>query len=152
MKKIFMILAVLLVGTFVYAQEAQCSHRTGLTHFVPMDTCRVTDTRYYNAFPLWPGFTYRVSLPPCSIPREAVAVVGTLTVTDTQGAGFLGVWSGTGAYPGTSALSYERAGQTISNAFTVKTRNEYEGSGFSVAIGVSGTHLIVDIVGYYVAE
>lgn len=119
------------------------------THFIPMTSCRAIDTRNWNAYPLWPEVTYAIEVAPCFVPPNAKAVHVTLTVTGTTGAGFIGVW-GSGPWPGTSAISYERAGQTISTSLPVKVVPGWYGPNFSIIVGVSGAHVIVDVLGYYV--
>ena len=80
------------------------------------------------------------------VPSSARAVLATVSVTATAGAGFASLYAGdqpTLAPPTFASLSWSSAGQTLSNAATV-----------SLAAGViktyvsRGTHLIVDVVGY----
>jgi hypothetical protein len=76
-----------------------------------------------------------------SVPPNAVAVAGNLTVTQADGSGFAAIWPG-GAWPGTSNINY--GGADLANAFTVGLT----GTGsVSVAAWVP-VHVIIDIAGY----
>ncbi len=119
--------------------------------FVAIAPCRVADTRGYG----FSGAYGPPALPPsvqrdfpiagqCGIPAGAKAVSFNFTVTNTAGPGFLVTWATGAAIPPTSTLSFA-AGQTLSNAAVVSL-----GSGsISVAAGVNGADLIVDVNGYY---
>lgn len=82
------------------------------------------------------------------IPQIAVAVSYNLTVTQTEGAGFLSVWKAGTSWPGVSSINWKRSGEDIANGGIVPL-----GNGF-VTIYCGGnaaakTHLIVDITGYF---
>jgi hypothetical protein len=68
-----------------------------------------------------------------------------ITVTNTQGPGFILIYPQGGAQPSVSTLNYV-AGQTIANAAVVPLGT---GGGVTVIAGVSGTDLILDTNGYY---
>jgi hypothetical protein len=68
-----------------------------------------------------------------------------VTVTNTQGPGFILIYPQGGAQPSVSTVNYV-AGQTIANAAVVPAGT---GGGVTVIAGVSGTHLIIDINGYF---
>lgn len=76
----------------------------------------------------------------------AVALLANITVTDTEGgaAQFLSAWDG-GAPPGTSKLNWDGPGQTVANEVTVP----FGGFGTFQVTTSAPTHLIVDIVGYW---
>ena len=70
-----------------------------------------------------------------------------VTVTNTQGPGFILIYPQGGAQPTVSTLNYV-AGQTIANAAVVPLG---AGGGITVIAGVSGTDLILDTNGDYPA-
>jgi len=68
-----------------------------------------------------------------------------ITVTNTQGPGFILIYPQGGSQPTVSTLNYV-AGQTVANAAIVPAGT---GGGITVIAGVSGTELIIDINGYF---
>jgi hypothetical protein len=68
-----------------------------------------------------------------------------VTATNTMGPGFFKIFPQGGTSPTVSTLNYV-AGQTIANAAVVPAGT---GGGITVAAGVSGADLIIDINGYY---
>lgn len=146
-----LVLALALAAQAAFAQEPTRKSSPGLTHYVPINSCRAMDTRWYNTFPLWAGTTYVVETSQCFVPASAKAVQVSLTVTGTTGPGFVGAW-GPGEWRGTSVLTFEREGQTISTNFPTMTTTSFFGASFNVIFGVSGAHMIVDVLGYYVEE
>jgi endosialidase-like protein len=85
----------------------------------------------------------------CGIPASASAVSLNLTVTNTQGPGFIKIYPQGGAVPGVSTLNYNGVlplGLAIANAAVVALGT---GGGITVVAGVSGTDLIIDTNGYY---
>ena len=122
--------------------------------FVPFAPCRVADTRAGFGFtgsygpPTIGGGTTRtmnvVTSVCAGIAPNATAVSLNFTVTNTQGAGFISVYPAGGAVPTVSTLNYV-AGQTLANAAIVPLG----ASGITIAAGVSGTDLIVDVNGYF---
>jgi hypothetical protein len=74
------------------------------------------------------------------------AVALNVTATEAVAPGFVTVWPTGGSRPLASNLNLERAGQTIPNAAII-------GAGDLDSIDLfsqSGTHLVVDLAGYYV--
>lgn len=127
--------------------------------FVPFTPCRMVDTRGGGVFtgsygpPALPASTTRdfpmtsASGPCPGIPTGAKAISLNVTVTGTLGAGFIMMWPAGGTVPTVSTLNYSGAGQTIANAAIVPM----SASGSITAIaGVSGTHLILDVNGYFI--
>jgi hypothetical protein len=120
--------------------------------FVGLAPCRLLDTRgngFSGAYgpPALVASTSR-NFPlsgQCGIPSGAGAVSLNVTVTNTQGAGFILIYPQGGTQPVVSTLNYV-AGQTIANAAVVPLGT---GGGVSVVAGVSGTDLVVDTNGYY---
>ncbi|HMF07946.1 MAG TPA: tail fiber domain-containing protein [Thermoanaerobaculia bacterium] len=120
--------------------------------FVGLTPCRIIDTRGN-------GFTGQFGPPAlsaasprsfsltdqCGIPFGAAAVSLNVTVTNTQGPGFIVLYPEGSPRPVVSTLNYV-AGQTVANAAVVPLGPL---DGLSVVAGVSGTDLIIDTNGYY---
>lgn len=106
--------------------------------FIPVQS-RLLDTR--SGSPAAPGDVISIKVSGnYGIPSQGViAAVVTLTSVSPSGAGWLS------SSPGTSALSYND-GDTVSN--TAIMRLDSTGS-ISLSVNQSGTHLIVDVQGYF---
>ena len=123
--------------------------------FVGLAPCRLLDTRG-NGFsgPYGPpslAAAVKRDFPlagQCGIPLGAGAVSLNVTVTNTQGPGFIKIYPQGGSAPVVSTLNYV-AGETIANAAVVPLG---AGGGVSIVAGVSGTDLVVDTNGYYASS
>jgi len=120
--------------------------------FVGITPCRIADTRDatrppgYGVPALSPGVPRNfVLIGQCGIPASAGVASLNITVTGTQGPGFILIYPQGESQPPVSTLNY-RAGQTLANAAVVPLGT---GGGVLVVAGVSGTHLIIDTNGYY---
>ena len=80
------------------------------------------------------------------VPVDAAAVVLNVTVTGTQGPGFVTVYPCDASRPTASNLNYT-AGKTIPNAVITKL----SATGTVCLYTQAGTHLIVDVTGYFPA-
>ncbi len=79
-----------------------------------------------------------------SVPTTASAVVLNVTATEAAGPGYVTVWPG-GDRPATSNLNSAIGGQTIANQVIVPI-----GAGGTIQLYTqTGTHLIVDVVGWF---
>ena len=132
---------------------------TPAVSFVAVTPCRLVDTRVAAGFPapygppsLAQGVSRDFDLnsdPQCTgIPAAVEAYSLNVTVTNTQGAGFIKIWPQGGTQPNVSTQNY-LAGQTLANAAIVPAGT---GGGVSVIAGVSGTDVIIDINGYFTGE
>ena len=122
--------------------------------FVAIPPCRIVDTR--GGAPFTGGkylagesrdYQFSSAAAPCTgIPATAAAFSLNFTVTQTDGAGFLAAYPRNGRpVPLVSTLNYT-GGQTLANGAVVPG----DATGFiTVIAGVAGTHVIVDINGYY---
>jgi hypothetical protein len=124
--------------------------------FVGVAPCRLVDTRL-GSFPAGygpPSLTagaprnFDLNSGPCSSIPSVEAYSLNLTVTNTQGPGFILIYPQGGSQASVSTLNY-LAGQTIANAAIVAAGT---GGGVTVIAGVSGTDLIIDINGYFTLE
>jgi hypothetical protein len=122
--------------------------------FIGLQPCRLLDTRG-NGAPFTggkfaAGETREYVLGGvCDIPVTAKAISLNVTVTDTDGAGFLSVYPNGTPFPGTATLNYAAAGVTIANAAIVPLGSPVGGAGIAVTAGVSGTHVVIDTNGYF---
>jgi len=114
--------------------------------------CRLIDTRgngftgQYGPPALAAGSPRSFTLTgQCGIAGTARAVSLNITVTNSLGPGFIKIFPEGGSSPSVSTLNYI-AGQTVANAAVVPLG---AGGGATIAAGVSGTDLIVDVNGYY---
>lgn len=120
--------------------------------FVAVTPCRLADTRgngFSGAFgpPALAAGTPR-DFPVtghCGIPAGAQAVSANLAVTNTFGPGFISAYPEGTPFPGISTLNFV-AGQTLANAAVVGLGPT---GAMTVAAGVSGTDVIIDVNGYY---
>lgn len=122
--------------------------------FIPIRPCRIVDTRggapfVGGAFGAGEARDYQLSasVAPCDgLPTTVSAFSLNITVTQAGGPGFIAAYPrGVPPVPLVSTLNYE-TGQTIANAAIVPT----DAQGFiTLVAGVSGTHVIVDVNGYY---
>jgi hypothetical protein len=78
----------------------------------------------------------------------ADAVSANVTVTDTEAAGYLTIWSGAGTRPNVAAINFAK-GQTLSN-FVVSGIAEYSTTIVNVVtiFAVQTTHVIMDVAGF----
>jgi hypothetical protein len=120
--------------------------------FVAVTPCRIVDTRDpagpYGGPALPPATTRNFDLNsgPCTgIPSEVAAYSLNITATQTQGFGDLRLWPTGATPPLVSTLNYV-PNQTVANAAIVPA--DMNGS-ISIVAAVSGTHLIIDINGYF---
>ncbi|HSD72295.1 MAG TPA: hypothetical protein VLE54_05865 [Thermoanaerobaculia bacterium] len=123
--------------------------------FVGVAPCRLVDTRQagfpagYGTPALVQGVPRNFDLnsdPQCTgIPSGVDAYSLNITVTNTQGPGFILIYPQGGSQPTVSTVNYV-ANQTIANAAIVPAS---AGGGVTVIAGVSGTDLIIDINGYF---
>ena len=128
------------------------SDATNPVAFVGVTPCRVVDTRTANGTfggPILAAATPRsfpIPTGPCAgIPGNAQAYSLNVTVTGTLGAGFILIYPQGGVQPLVSTLNYG-TGQTVANAAIVPAGTA---GGITVVAGAHGTHLIIDINGYY---
>ena len=135
--------------------EGVSASSTSPLPFIGVNPCRLVDTRQAG-FPVGYGPPSLVgglprdfdldSDPLCpGIPVSVGAYSLNITVTNTQGPGFILIYPQGSPQPPVSTLNYV-AGQTIANAAVVPAGAF---GGVTVIAGVSGTDLIIDINGYY---
>ncbi len=118
---------------------------------------RLLDTRgnpgscVARSTPLAAGEKFNIPTTACGVPVGASAIVGNATVDNSvikKPAGFLTLYPGPSgqALPATSTVNYT-PGQVASNLYTMGLG----GDGSVNAYANTGTHVIIDIIGYYAA-
>ncbi len=136
--------------------------------FVPTTSCRVFDTRFDTRGIMGAGetrsfYTNAISSGEISwlaqggtasgcpeIPFDPVAVAITITVAGPLAKGNVRMWDYLGLEPPTSHLNYGPIGTNLANTTIVKTCS---GCGPDVNVKTTAsTHLLGDVVGYFVAE
>jgi hypothetical protein len=123
---------------------------TGAT-YVPLDPARLLDTRSGNGLSgVYKSGTVRpfATAGRGTIPVDATAVTGNLTITRQSSAGYVSLGPTMTSKPSTSTLNAPR-GDNRANGVTVKL----SGTGKLAAVwkGSSGSsaHLVFDVTGYY---
>ncbi|MGE0884374.1 MAG: putative Ig domain-containing protein [Blastocatellales bacterium] len=146
------------VGTRAYSVGINgLAANNGLQYYPLPRPIRLFDTRApiqgfpacaYLSQPLTAGQelerSAHISCDNITIPSNARAIVGNVTVTGGQANGFITIWPGGQQRPPVSNLNFV-VGQTVPNAFTVGLSSDGKFRMYSPAT----TDLIVDIVGYY---
>ena len=125
--------------------------------FVAITPCRMVDTRNAPGPYGGPKFTAGQGRdfdlnnhPTCTgIPAGVDGYSLNFTVTATDGPGFLAAYPTGTPFPGVSTVNYTAANQTVANAAIVPAGT---GGSIHVDAGVSGTHVIIDINGYFTNE
>jgi hypothetical protein len=124
----------------------------GASIFVAVTPCRVVDTR--NAIGAYGGpkptagttRTFDIDSGPCTgIPNGAASYSLSFGVTQTDAGGFLTAWNTGGSQPVVATMTWFGANQTLSNAAIVPASSA---GAINVFLG-AGTHLTIDINGYY---
>lgn len=110
---------------------------------VPVSPTRLLDTRSSGKVSAGASATVVVT----GLPAAPAAVVLNVTATEATGAGYVTAHPAATTVPLASNLNVERAGQTIPNHVVVRT-----GTGGNVSLfSQSGTHLVADLAGWYLA-
>ena len=142
---------LLLVGLLAMAiaaapSSAQPAASDRTLVYTPIAPCRLLDTR--DGFsPLTPGSLWTVWVNPCVDPSLATAVAVNFVAVGPHGPGHLTAWPFTQPKPATSVINFH-PGVTIANGLIL----EVQDGAFSVEAGVSATHLVVDMVGYFAPQ
>lgn len=89
----------------------------------------------------------RITCDGVTIPSDAQAIVGNATVVTPSAGGFLTLWPNGQSRPSVSNLNFA-AGQVVPNAFTVGLGSDGQFRVYTSA----GTHLVLDVAGYYSAS
>jgi hypothetical protein len=117
----------------------------GSSVFTPLPPLRILDTRNGQGGKFADQDNRKVRIAGAGgVPATgASAVVLNVTATEATKAGFLTVWPG-GAVPSISSVNVAE-GQTVPNLVTVQVGSD----GFISVFSSGGTHVLVDVMGYY---
>jgi hypothetical protein len=144
------------VGQQIVEFEAQGIPVIRPLTFVGITPCRLVDTRPASGFPAGYGppalvanatrdFDLNSAAHCPGIPADVGAYSLNVTVTETQGFGDIRIWP-TGNFALVSTQNWQAAGVTLANAAIVPSGTN---GAITVQAAGSGTHLIIDINGYY---
>lgn len=141
-------------GGALRGQLADGPDAAGSAHFLPTPL-RAYDSRIAPATKLAERESRTISLATgvdgsdevvIAVPPGATAAIVTLTATQTDGPGFLTIFSADSPDPATSNLNFTASGLNIA----VSTQVAVDEAGqIKVLAGPVGTHFVVDVVGYY---
>lgn len=82
-----------------------------------------------------------------AVPPGATAALVTLTITETEApGGFVKMYGAATPEPSTSSINWQTAGASI--AVTAPVVVDASGS-IKLTVGVAGTHVVVDVIGYF---
>lgn len=133
------------------------------THFYPIDPCRLVDTRNVGGtmgggetrdFFAWGGsfdIAQGGSAVDCGVDSNATAVHINFTAVAPTGFGYLRAWPWGDSEPNATLMAFT-AGPGISNATALAICQPSCPTDFTVKIYEAETHLVVDVVGYYLPE
>lgn len=160
------IAAPIVSGTQRHEPVAEAS-ASDASVFVPIESYRAVDTRLQGTRtklgrsaddPTLDGFGVATGVrfdleSDARIPANAVAVTYNVTVTETEGAGFVQIDGWAFATGGTSTVNWSGPGETVANSGVARLTSAF-GEPAQVGIYVGGasgaqTHVVLDITGYY---
>ncbi|NDI02138.1 MAG: hypothetical protein EBY57_10185, partial [Actinobacteria bacterium] len=120
--------------------------------YVGWDTpSRIVDSRQLREGKPAAGGTISVAMPE-TVPRDATAVMVNLTVTDTEGWGFLTCYPfGQTEVPDSSNVNVDGADQTRASSAVLRLGDAGGDRGFTIWT-YSGAHIIVDLLGYFTGD
>ncbi len=120
--------------------------------YVGWDTpSRVVDSRQLREGKPAAGGTISVAMPE-TVPRDATAVMVNLTVTDTEGWGFLTCYPfGQTEVPDSSNVNVDGADQTRASSAVLRLGDAGGDRGFTIWT-YSSAHIIVDLLGYFTGD
>ncbi len=134
--------------------------------FTSVTPCRLVDTRSAAAGPLGatartfqvasstfgPLFASQGGDPSgCAIPADATAIEATLTAVGPTGTGYSRAWPAGTALPNATFLNFT-SGESIGNTGTVPIATSNSRADLTVAAFGAGTHLVVDVTGYFAPD
>jgi len=147
-------------GNWRRANTLRVDNEAGTAAFAP---ARILDTRNSTGTPgsglpanqpLQPGTTYTFGpfTGTHGIPDDAIGIVGNLTVVNYTAAGYVTIFPGGIAWPGTSSLNFGPPFATSgwANFFTVGFGTSGNAGKISIRLSANGitSHVVVDVTGY----
>jgi hypothetical protein len=128
--------------------------------FVPMTPCRIVNTQNsagnidageLRSYKTNGNTSEQGGAASCGIPTSATALELSVSAVSAQGPGYLRVHPAGVATPTATFLNYGPA-QNITNAGTVSIRPGANQTNLSVRAYEADTHVVIDVLGYYVSE
>ena len=156
------VLLVLAVGLAVGATSEPSAAADG-SAFATITPCRLADTRAAGAGGAFAGGQQRSfqvagtgagfaaqggASGGCAIPTTATAVEATITAVSPTGAGYARAWPAGTALPNATFLNFS-TGQSIGNTGTIPIATTAATADLAVQVFGAGTHLVIDVSGYY---
>ena len=80
------------------------------------------------------------------MPAGATAVLVNLTIVNTTGSGYLGLFKNGIAYPGNSTINWNQPGTLLANSAVCALDDQAR---FAVKANVGFTDFVIDVLGYY---
>lgn len=124
--------------------------------FTAIDPVRVFDSRSTGAGgPLQPGEPRTVAVNgPGALPAGAIAAAYNVTVTGTQGSGYIVVGPSGTPLPDTSTLNWTAPNQTLANGYVSAINFSQPATNGTLQVVAQGgqTDVVLDLVGYYATE
>ncbi|NLV54008.1 MAG: hypothetical protein GXY13_00195 [Acidimicrobiales bacterium] len=126
--------------------------------FVPINPCRIADTRLAGGrmtslqvrqFGMSGNTSGQGGAASCGIPSVASGLELSVTAVDPAGSGYLRLYPAGSGEPNATFLNY--AGRSITNAGTVRVRPGASPN-LQVKAYQASTHVVIDVLGYYVAN
>lgn len=144
------------LGTWNLALKVFERSNTVASDFHTVTPCRVVDTRdlpgAFGGPALTSGNLRAFTLAGrCGIPVGADAVALNVTVINSTGAGYLALFPGDEAVPGTSSVSF-LAGQARANNAIIKLSSDGTLGVWPAVAGNGQVHVILDVVGYFAGD
>jgi hypothetical protein len=147
-----LLVALLGLATTIVAAgplPAQTPTRDRELVFTPVPPCRVYDTRQFAPGVLRPGTVLKLSVYGCGVSFYTAAVAVNIVAVSPEGPGHLTAWAANQPKPGTSVINYSR-GVTVANGVILEICDLFTcADNFLVESGVSATHVVVDLVGFF---
>ena len=159
-----------LLATAGLLSLAATAHAGGVTPetevYTSISPCRIVDTRAATGGALVAGVSRAFHVVGassnfaaqggqaggCGIPGGLVtrSVMFNFVAVNPANPGNLRAWPSDGTVPNASVLNYARVtGLNIANGIAVPVRRDVEGADLTVRADTAGTHLVIDVVGYF---
>ncbi len=140
------LVATMLASISLASGSVTAAEGPGPAAFVPVQPCRLLDTRIGPGTTIPAAGTLDVQvIDRCGVGDSAVAAALTVTVVRPESNGFLTLFPLGAAQPDTSSITYGRS-QVVANSMLSQLGDQGSVSLFTLA----GTHVVVDVSGYFV--
>ena len=137
-------LATAIVGGPLPAQSPPVD---GELVYTPLNPCRFYDSRESSKILAGALYIFRMR-GSCEVPSRAVAVAVNLVAVGPEGPGHLTAWPSDQPKPATSVINYN-PGVTIANGLILELASWGD---LALEAGVSATHVVIDVVGYFTPQ